>query len=769
MEESQRQRKPFDLFGTIRVYARATVFFGTLLFICLSPLALILYSSTYIAQGNILVDRNQNSLGLSNDQSPFALFYQNYAETEVQRILNAAILRKTLQNLPPRAQKIYAPKGPTPQAVAALRRGLVVGLIPNSHLIMVQFHSATPTGTAEVVNTLMQTYLEHAAQLAENKDARRLAFLQEERDSLQREADSLAAQLSALAAEARTSSFDESHNIDSLRVAELQKVWVAARQNRLLLENQFREQERRAQQVRELPASALIDELTANDELLGATTDWTYKTVQGLRASMEGVSARNPDRRAAEERIQALLRHEAALKKDVTERSRRIVEGKRDYGLDSDGIMAQTAFLAAEKTETALREELAAAQKEAAANAQRIIRGQGVVATLTRVRDRMHAMIARIQEIRAESKSPLRASIEEVAQESTIPSGNNLKKLIILLGTLSFGVVGCAFLVVEVTDDRIRSEEDITYATGHQPPRPIELWRGEAPFHRITHEAPDAPPARALRSLAMRLDRERRHNGAKTALLAAVDESSGTTGIAVNVARSITALGVKTVLVEADKDNAPLSRVLGVDSSKPGAPISPLVPARVHALKDESFDLLVMEERVSEQENHYFNQAVSALRERYEFVLIDAAPLLPSDLTESLLLGADVVCLVVQGDRTTCPAMRHALDLLEDMRVRAVAVVLNWGAPRTRNAAERLLSRLPAPLPRMLMPRLLEGDYTDTPPVIPIPPLATNLWRRAEELGRSLRLPEKWRRKTAPSAKAEASADDTPPENRRDA
>ncbi|GFM34468.1 GumC family protein [Desulfovibrio subterraneus] len=716
MDSIGRARKPFDLFGSIFKYLRVTVLFGGLLFACLSPLAFILSTPFYHATGKILIERIREPFIASTESAPISNFYYDYAQTEVQRLLHDSILTRTLESLPAHVQSRYAPNGATPAAVAGLRSELVVGLIPNTHIIMVQFTSAKPDGIADVVNTLMKTYLEHAEKTEENKDARRLAYLLEERNGLKQEAESLTAQLTSLASQAKTSTFVETYNIDSLRLIELQKAWVVARQHRLELENQFRESAIKAGKIRDLPTNALSDELVAGDESLWSISYWTYKTMQEMRASVDGINARNPDRRYVEQRMDAMKQYEANLKKEVSERARRIVHDKREYELNTELIIAEAAYLASQKTELALLEELHASQTEAAENARRIIKGQDISSTLTHVRDRLHSMDSRIQEIRAESKSPLRIAIEETAEQPGGPAGSNFKKLMFLCFAASFGSVGMGFLVLELSDNRVRSTKDIIHATGHPPSWPISEWSGPSPFHRVSQDAPDSKAALALRSLAVRLNNERVRQGARVALFAAIQSDSGCTTISVNVARCLAGFCERLLLIEMNSEGTALSSLLKYGGQRKGIGECLLeekpIATCVHRPAGEPFDFLPMGSAWGNEDNNRFGPLLTELKNSYDFIVIDAAPVLRSDMTEFILLQSDIAAMVVQGDRTTYPALRQALEILVRLQVPVITTVLNWGALRTLNKAESLIMLLPESLVRLLVPSLLSGRYT---------------------------------------------------------
>lgn len=749
-------RKPLDIQGAIARYARIIIFFATLAFIGMLPAAFMASSPYYLATGSILVERVRDPVIASTEQRPISNFFYDYAQTEVHRLGNVNILRKTLEALPEPARAQFAPAGINAAAILALRQSLTIGLIPNTHLIMVQLRTHLPYYTAELVNTLMQTYIHHAAHVAENRDARRLNYLHDERNDLQLQVKKLTERLMTLASQTRTATFVEAYNVDSLRLIELQKAWVAACREMVSSKNLLTAAEHKAEALRALPTEALSDELVAGDESLWSISYWTYKTLQELRASIDGVSKSNPDRQYIETRMKAMKAYEAQLKETVTKRAKRIVHDKREYELNKEVLTAAALATAAKKTDDELVLALQSQQAVAAENSRRIIEGQIVEATLAQVRDRLYAVETRLQELRAESKSPVRASIEEYAQSNQSNSeddelsetgkkdsmpqaaGTNTKKLIMLCVVAAFGGVGFLFLALEVLDGRIRSTRDIMAATEHAPSWPIPIWQGTSPFWRVTADAPQALASCALRSLAVRLHKEHsrtmpvpsqgERRDALLTVITGIESRVGTSSVAVNVARSLAGLGAKVLYAEAifmgskeqgeahgAQSNLDFASQRSDEAHSSGPQMCTLqgaLPTDCIMKAEEPFDIIAIGSDWGHGQDGQLAAVLEALRSQYDFIIMDSSPLCHSDLTEYMLLEAHVAILVAQAGRTDYVHLRKTLEILCRLRVPAMTTVFNWGGPLYFNQAERLLRHLPNMLLRFTMPHLLQKDVS---------------------------------------------------------
>lgn len=721
-------RKPLDIAGAIQRYARIIFIFGTLSFISMLPIAISASSPYYMATGSILVERVQAPIIASSEQSPISNFFYDYAQTEVYRLGNVNILRKTLESLPKEAKNYYAPHGVNAAAVMHLRKSLTIGLIPNTHLIMVQMKSNVPRFATDIVNTLMHCYIDHARKVTENKDLRRITYLETERNALHIKVNKLTQELKQIANQTRTATFVEAYNVESMRLIELQKSLIVACRDMITSKNTLLAIENKADSIRKLSIEALSDELVAGDESLWSISYWTYKTLQEMRASIDGVSRTNPDRKYIESRMKAMKAYEAQLKESVTKRAKRIVHDKREYELNKEVLTAKSLAYAAQESFDDILQELQEQQIIAAENSRQIIEGQILETKLSQARNSLYAVETRLQELHAEAKSPVRASVEEFAQNSHEPAGTNLKKFIMLSFMASFGGIGCIFMTMELLDGRIRSNKDLISATEHAPSRSLALCEHKDPFWQVTAKHPHSEQAKSLRSLAIRLHKEREQNqisSAQISVFTGVSDSVGTSSIAINIARCLAGLGVKVLYMEAiqsytsdmmhnETDINSLNKNTAVEDSKPFECILQSdKPLRcIRKPENELFDVISIGSDWGEGHDGQLDQVLNALRYKYDFIIVDTMPLHVSDLTEYMILEANIAILIIQAKRTTYNDLRKKLKLLWRLQVPVMTTILNYGGPLGYNKAEKILQLIPKKVLQFTMPHLLERNYT---------------------------------------------------------
>jgi Mrp family chromosome partitioning ATPase/uncharacterized protein involved in exopolysaccharide biosynthesis len=675
-----------------------TLVLGSVAFLALAPLAPILSSPYYQADGSFLIERVLPPVMARYEQRSITNYFYDYAQTQVNRITRTDTLARAVERMPDPGRDALLPPLPTRKAAAVLGAMLNVRQIPSTHLIEVRITSHTSMGAAEAVNAVLEAYLEEVQADLENKDERRLTYLMEAREKASREVDDLLGRLQAMASSTMTSTFVETYNFENHRLTEVQEALIQATARRLELEHTYRETAQKVARIRKLDIQALADELVAGDESLWSIKYWTYKTMQEMRASIDGIARGNPDREYVEERMRAMKDYEENLKAQVEERARRIVHDKRDYELERELLAARHAFQAALSTEQDLEDEWERLRRATAENAQAIIKGQEIAARLEHARDQLFGLDNRIQELQAESRAPLRISIEHRAARPTEPAGTNQKKYLAMFFLLAFGASGSLFLGHEVLDGRIKGPRDVENALGRPPSWPVSDYGRSQPglaWERAMLERPASLPAKAVRSLALRLDQERRGHGARLVLFTGVEAGVGVTSVLLNTAQAMTAFCDRVLVLELNQTGRDLTDMYGHRTGGLGVADRLTGRCRLDSclVRDSERGIWVLpmgRADVDPARMKGVKKLLDALAGRFDAVLIDASPVMRSDLTELLAQAVDTGVLLAQGERTTYRALRFSALLLARRQLPSLAAVLNWGAGRSRTRLERI-------------------------------------------------------------------------------
>lgn len=251
-------------------------------------------------------------------------------------------------------------------------------------------------------------------------------------------------------------------------------------------------------------------------------------------------------------------------------------------------------------------------------------------------------------------------------------------------GVFGMGIVFCWYLL----DDRFVSVQDVKDQFGEPVlgliPR-IKMNRSKPeeallrlPDSRVAY----AESYRHLRSALLLSSSEDKRP--QTLLLTSAVPSEGKTTVAINVARVLANSGFRVVLVDADPHQGNAHRLLGfenergvLDFLRGAAELNSIIhTSGTNAFEfvpvgntGEGFDGLFLRPR--------FDELLNELRVRYDFVILDSAPILASDDAVFLASRADIALMVVRSFFSRSRLVRQSLEMLSQRQVKELAIVFN--------------------------------------------------------------------------------------------
>jgi capsular exopolysaccharide synthesis family protein len=213
-------------------------------------------------------------------------------------------------------------------------------------------------------------------------------------------------------------------------------------------------------------------------------------------------------------------------------------------------------------------------------------------------------------------------------------------------------------------------------ANGHE--KRIEL---------VAQHLPKSQMSEAFRALRTSILLSQADHPPQVILVTSALPREGKTTAAANLAVTLAQLGDRTVLVDADLRKPGIGRLLNLGSGKyaglssylagvssldlvtvPHPVIPNLAAIPTGPLPPNPADLL---------SSHRFADAITELRTKYKFIVIDSPPVMAATDAVILSVQTDGVLLVVRSGATPKEAFTRTRDLLSSVKCRILGVVLN--------------------------------------------------------------------------------------------
>ncbi|MGL1933083.1 MAG: hypothetical protein OCC45_15195 [Desulfotalea sp.] len=700
-------KKPLDIFGFIYRYGLIIIVAGFSILTMLIPLVLKVSKPNYETHAILKIDPVVASLITKSEDPSITGFYHDYVRTQARRISEFTLLKEAVERLSPEEKRAVFPSHfSAAECVPILRIIMQITPISRTHLVELSIRGPEKEGLAPMLNSVMEVYLQKMRDELVDKNKHRLNYLIEKKNSLAIDIANEEKEIQNVATAVLSSTFGEDFNIWQQRAVELQKSYVHMYAERVQAESAYSSQEKSAKQLEKLSLSSLVDEGVMDNRAIGFTSSWTYQQLQDMRASIDGVTKNNEDRKRVESRMQAMREYENTLREETSESIDSIVYGKQKLQLSQDLIEKENRFQETRQNEAMLKEAFVKAKIKSGDNSAALLQGQSLETQLGHDRDMFFRIDTRIHEMEAEARASLRVTIEAPARAPIDPAGSNTKKLLMLCVIISFGGVGLLFVAIEFFDNRIHSPKNIIHAFGYPPSWPISKSEDGIKFLDVIRLDSSSVVAKALRSLATRIFREFKKTHHQVFLFTAVDRRCGNTEIMLNTAQALAYHVRKVLVIDGNLLQADLFQKLNMPESHLG--LEDILEGKnsfdecVYHDQERSIDILCSHvsspSRFTTQNLEGFLKTV---RNKYDIICIDSSPLKTCDFTEYLAIQSDVAVLISQGDSTLYRDLRQTAEILVRLEIPAIATVLNWGGEKKKIWLDEYLDRIPKNMQKM--------------------------------------------------------------------
>jgi polysaccharide biosynthesis transport protein len=652
-----------------------------------------LTTPTYIASSRIEIDPPGEVFSLEGGQ---ASNDAEYLETQAQVLqtdsLAVDVIRKMHLDQNPELigkTKLDENAAPSPAdtlqlteaeqvALGHFRGMLKIKRDTTSRLITISFASHSPVLAAQVTNGVVQTFIEDTFQTRHNAIMKSSEWLSRQLDDIRARMETSTKALADFQASIGVADVDGDKSTYTEHMSELSRQYTVAETERIQIQS-------------------LLKNMQGNDP----------DSLPDVRTNpvVQQLSSRLAEQRAelAQTMVVYGKNHPAAkkLQSQVDE-----LQSQLDAQKKAIVNSLKASYAAAQAREGLMSAEMKGTTKEL----NQMARYTGLKKELQTDVELYNSLYAKVKEagIAAASKSANIRVVDEARPPDLPSSPRRMLNLGVGLLAALLGGVALAFICEEL-DNKLRSPEDIKRWIGNSNISIIPVI-GESDHHETRLawpkrmvgflpsatteepetnmfflERPNSPEGEAVQALYASIMLSWPGNPPQALLIASSFPGEGKTTVALNLSYALAKQG-KTCLIDADLRKGRLARAFNVTSGQgladilkepmgldgallevPGVSNLSILPAGT--LRGNAGELICSET---------MQRVLQELRQRFQFVVIDSAPILPFVDGRALSTLADAVILVGRAGVTTRQAMRRSVELISEVHGAPILqVVLN--------------------------------------------------------------------------------------------
>jgi succinoglycan biosynthesis transport protein ExoP len=561
---------------------------------------------------------------------------------------------------------------------------LAVTPVRNSRLVDIAFSSHDRVLAAKVANRVADTYIAFNSQAQYNTTERATTSLTHQIANLQDEIDVKEKRLQAYARDNQIVALSDTQNIALKKLNDLSDSYTRAQADRIAREARYAAlRDASPADLPEVLDSRLIQDLTA-------------KYAELTRQQAELSQKFKPD-------WPEMVR----LKNQVAETEDRL-DFDRKAIYDQVLGAAEGAYRAARNQEQFLKSALDEQKRLSQEANLKEIDYNNLKAEIANQRATLEALVKRQSETSSSAGlNDLVASnvrIVDVAEVPDKPSSPKIKLNILLSLVTGLGLgIGLAFFF-EYLDKSVKTPEEILQAGGIPAIGLVPAMRpdgiglrvikaeggagaeGRGPrVELISHEDAKSKISEAFREVRTALLVSQAGGPPKTILITSAYPGEGKTAVAVNLAITLTQIGRRVLLVDADLRRPRIHKIFQVSNARglstclSGAgmawpepltspiprldliPSGPMPPNPADLLDSDRFGQLQRE----------------LLEHGYDHIVYDSPPVLP--VADPVIMGArmEAVALVVLAGVTSRDALAHVVRRMQQVKARTVGAILN--------------------------------------------------------------------------------------------
>jgi polysaccharide biosynthesis transport protein len=623
---------------------------------------------------NILFGRPEDSTALA--------LYSPFLRTQIELMSSPAVLGRALE-APAIRDLDWAKTRPDP--IAYLADQLKIENPVNTELVTVSMRGTTRAELAPVVNAVLDAYMEKVAREDQQGDLNRLELLYKKQTDLEEELRVRNDQLYDLAKKWGTLSMGGRQDAAYQQLQDLQNRLEQAHLNRVTIEARLKGLKTQAGSDSPATLQQRKQEYLAKDPELTALVQEKVKAEQALLEALQQMGPRAPRVQGLQKRIdqtkEAITQRQRAVELQASSLSTQAAEA--DY--ESDIRKTRAQLEEATQIEAALQEVVLNQTTKANDMGSKNVQLEELRDKVTQIKNLYSEVLRRIQVIETEKQRPARVTIASPARDPLAPTSDRRIKLTLLVLAASLFMAVMAAVFVERGDTSVRCALDVQHHLGV----PFLGTRSLLENGRSANPIMLAVGAEEIRIIRGSILFAAASSTCRTLLITSPNPQDGKTRMSKDFARALAQTGRRVLLVDADNRTASLTKRMGF-SEGPG-----LADGLANGIDLASLVLPTPDEGLSFMpcgwpSEHFSEMLVRPGKleriltffERYDYVVVDAPPVLLSNEPGVWASRLDGVLLVLRATHSTREDALVTKQRLAQMGGRIIGAILNGVDPR---------------------------------------------------------------------------------------
>ena len=569
----------------------------------------------------------------------------------------------------------------TTSLLAGFKAGLRVALIPNTRIIEIHYRSPDKTLAANVVNTLIASYIEQNFKTRFESTMQASDWLSKQLVDLEMKVQTSQEKLVQYQKQHEILGIDEKQNITTSKLDELNKELTAAESDRMQKESIYR-----------LVQSSDPDMATAAAVSAGGSA--------GSSGLMERMREQQADLKI---QIAQLSTQFGNAYPKVVQLNTQLKEVDAQLQTETIKVVSRvrSGYLAALQHETMLRQAMDNQKQEANKLNESAIEYSLLKRDVESYRTLYEGLMEKLKEagVTAGLRSNNIRSVDK-ARVPTYPSEPNVPRNLAFALALGLSTgIGLAFLL-EGIDNTVRTPEQAQAISGlpslgmiplgsksglEAAAKRLTVASSREAVELVTQSRPQSQMAESYRALRTSLLLTSLGGPPKVILITSALPQEGKTTTSINTAIVLAQKGTRVLLMDADLRRPSIHKTLGMG---PKTGLSNVLTGNATlqqaVLRSNILPTLFVLSAGTPPPNpaellasSNMKDILAELREQYDHIVVDTPPTL--SVTDAVVMStrADSVVLVIRSGQTTKQALRRSRDLLMQVNARVSGVLLN--------------------------------------------------------------------------------------------